>query len=100
MEGVIMGEGDSSARDAVGHSEGPAAPALSAAGGHVGPLMTVEQRHVDLPVRPRVTGPLPGPRSAELLIRQDRRESNARVYPRHIPIAVDEARGSFVRDLD
>ena len=56
--------------------------------------------HLDVPVRPRVTGPLPGPRSAELLLRQDRRESNARVYPRHIPIAVDEARGSFVRDLD
>jgi diaminobutyrate-2-oxoglutarate transaminase len=56
--------------------------------------------HVDLPARPRVTGPLPGPRSAELLIRQGRREPNARVYPRHIPIAVDEAWGSFVRDLD
>src|SRR5918996_3976641 len=56
--------------------------------------------HVDLPVGPRVTGPLPGPRSAELLIRQGRRESNARVYPRHIPIAIDEAWGSFVRDLD
>jgi diaminobutyrate-2-oxoglutarate transaminase len=56
--------------------------------------------HLDVPVRPRVTGPLPGPRSAELLLRQDRRESNARVYPRHIPIAVDEAWGSFVRDLD
>jgi diaminobutyrate-2-oxoglutarate transaminase len=34
--------------------------------------------HVDLPVR----------------------ESNARVYPRHISIAIDEAWGSFVRDLD
>jgi diaminobutyrate-2-oxoglutarate transaminase len=56
--------------------------------------------HLDIPVRPRVTGPLPGPRSAELLARQDRRESNARVYPRHIPIAVDEAWGSSVRDLD
>jgi diaminobutyrate-2-oxoglutarate transaminase len=55
---------------------------------------------VDLPALPRVTGPLPGPRSAVLPTRQDRRESNARVYPRHIPIAIDEARGSFVRDLD
>jgi diaminobutyrate-2-oxoglutarate transaminase len=54
----------------------------------------------DATVRPRVRGPLPGPRSAELLDRQDRRESNARVYPRHIPIAVDEASGSFIRDLD
>jgi diaminobutyrate-2-oxoglutarate transaminase len=50
--------------------------------------------------RPHVVGQVPGPRSAELLERQARRESNARVYPRHIPIAVDEASGSFVRDLD
>ena len=58
------------------------------------------REHVDISVRARVTGPLPGPRSAELPARQDRRESNARVYPRHIPIAVDEASGTFVRDLD
>src|SRR5689334_862707 len=56
----------------------------------------------DLRVTPRpfVAGELPGPRSAELLARQDRRESNARVYGRHFPIAVDEASGSFVRDVD
>lgn len=47
-----------------------------------------------------VTGELPGPRSAELLARQDKRESNARTYPRHLPIAIAEASGSFVRDLD
>lgn len=50
--------------------------------------------------RPRVAGDLPGPCSAELLARQSRRESNARVYPRHLPIAIAEAHGSFVRDLD
>jgi diaminobutyrate-2-oxoglutarate transaminase len=50
--------------------------------------------------RPHVTGPLPGPRSAELLARQEQRESNARVYPRHFPFAVAEASGSFIRDLD
>lgn len=49
---------------------------------------------------PRVCGELPGPRSAELLARQSRRESNARVYPRHLPIAIADAAGSFVRDLD
>ena len=49
---------------------------------------------------PRVRGDLPGPRSAELLARQARRESNARVYGRHFPIAVDDAAGSFVRDVD
>ncbi len=51
-------------------------------------------------VEPRVCGALPGPRSAELLARQDRRESNARVYGRHLPIAVESASGSFLRDLD
>jgi 2,4-diaminobutyrate 4-transaminase len=49
---------------------------------------------------PKVTGPLPGPRSAELLARQEQRESNARVYPRHFPFAVAEAAGSYIRDLD
>ncbi|MFF7245840.1 aspartate aminotransferase family protein [Embleya sp. NPDC008237] len=49
---------------------------------------------------PRVDCDLPGPRSAELLARQGRRESNARTYPRHLPIAPAEASGSFVRDVD
>jgi diaminobutyrate-2-oxoglutarate transaminase len=49
---------------------------------------------------PKVAGPLPGPRSAELLDRQSRRESNARVYPRHFPFAIADAHGPFVRDLD
>ena len=50
--------------------------------------------------RPIVRGDLPGPRSAALLERQGSRESNARVYGRHFPIAVQEASGSFIRDLD
>ena len=50
--------------------------------------------------RPHVAGALPGPRSAELLARQEQRESNARVYPRHFPFAVAEASGSYIRDLD
>lgn len=50
--------------------------------------------------RPSVSGELPGPRSAELLARQDLRESNARVYPRCFPFAIAEAAGCFVRDLD
>ena len=50
--------------------------------------------------QPFVNTPLPGPRSAELLERQALRESNARVYPRHFPIAVAEAQGSYIRDLD
>ncbi|MGY1743619.1 MULTISPECIES: aspartate aminotransferase family protein [unclassified Blastococcus] len=50
--------------------------------------------------RPRVVGDLPGPRSRELLAHQQRWESNARTYPRHLPVAIDEAAGCFVRDVD
>ncbi|GER24034.1 diaminobutyrate--2-oxoglutarate aminotransferase [Zafaria cholistanensis] len=35
-----------------------------------------------------------------MLARQQDRESNARTYPRHLPMAIDEAHGSFVRDMD
>src|ERR687894_1654636 len=56
--------------------------------------------HHDALTDPCVQGDLPGPRSAELLSRQSRRESNARTYPRHLPIAIADAAGSFVRDVD
>ncbi|WP_399093944.1 aspartate aminotransferase family protein [Streptomyces sp. BBFR2] len=49
---------------------------------------------------PHVAGDLPGPRSAELLARQDRWESAARVYPRHLPIALADGDGPYVRDVD
>lgn len=49
---------------------------------------------------PRVTGPLPGPRSRALLDRQAVRESNSRSYPRKLPIAVRRGKGSYVEDLD
>jgi diaminobutyrate-2-oxoglutarate transaminase len=50
--------------------------------------------------RPSVGTPLPGPASAELLDRQARRESNARTYPRRLPIAIKRGAGSYVEDLD
>jgi diaminobutyrate-2-oxoglutarate transaminase len=50
--------------------------------------------------RPLVRGPVPGPSSAELLARQDARESNARTYPRRLPIAIARAEGCYVEDLD
>jgi len=54
---------------------------------------------------PPITGPLvrtglPGTRSAELLARQDRQESNARAYPRRLPIALKRGSGSYVEDVD
>ncbi|MGQ0840547.1 aspartate aminotransferase family protein [Actinokineospora sp.] len=43
---------------------------------------------------------IPGPRSRDLLARQDRRESAARSYPRRLPIALVRGAGSFVEDAD
>jgi len=43
---------------------------------------------------------VPGPISQGFLERQERRESNARSYPRRIPIAVDWAAGPYVVDAD
>jgi diaminobutyrate-2-oxoglutarate transaminase len=40
------------------------------------------------------------PRSREYLERQARRESNARTYPRNIPVVISEAKGLRVRDVD
>lgn len=48
----------------------------------------------------RVTAKLPGPLSAAALARQAEVESNAHTYPRHLPVAVAEAAGSWVTDLD
>jgi diaminobutyrate-2-oxoglutarate transaminase len=49
---------------------------------------------------PRVTGSIPGPRSRVLLERQAERESNARTYPRRLPIAIGRGQGSYVEDVD
>jgi diaminobutyrate-2-oxoglutarate transaminase len=50
--------------------------------------------------RPVVHTPLPGPRSAALLRRQEQRESSARTYPRRLPIAIARGAGSYVEDVD
>ncbi|WP_436347274.1 aspartate aminotransferase family protein [Natronorubrum sp. FCH18a] len=43
---------------------------------------------------------VPGPHSKELLDRQREIDSNAVAYPRRVPIALEEARGATVRDVD
>jgi hypothetical protein len=48
---------------------------------------------------PYVYGDVPGPRSAEMRCGQSCRESNARVYPRPLPMAIGDV-GGFVRDVD
>jgi diaminobutyrate-2-oxoglutarate transaminase len=49
---------------------------------------------------PSVAGPVPGPRSRELLERQAELESNARSYPRSVPIAIEEGAGATMKDAD
>lgn len=39
-------------------------------------------------------------KNKELLAQQEKRESNARSYPRRIPIAIDRAEGIYVYDVD
>lgn len=43
---------------------------------------------------------VPGPKSERLLQRQREVDSSAVAYPNNIPIALDEARGATVRDVD
>jgi diaminobutyrate-2-oxoglutarate transaminase len=50
--------------------------------------------------RPHVQGGIPGPLSRVYLARQASRESNARSYPRRLPIAVRKAAGALVEDVD
>ena len=47
-----------------------------------------------------ITSKIPGPKSEELLIKQEELESNNRSYPRGIPIAFDKAKGASVTDVD
>ena len=49
---------------------------------------------------PLVTTELPGPQSRVYLERQERVESNARSYPRNLPIAVQRAEGALIEDVD
>ncbi|MEP0920023.1 aspartate aminotransferase family protein [Leptolyngbya sp. DQ-M1] len=43
---------------------------------------------------------LPGPLSKRYLDRQQQRESNARSYPRRIHLAIREAKGIYIKDVD
>lgn len=43
---------------------------------------------------------IPGPKSAELLARQEARESNARSYPRKLTFAVERGEGPYIVDVD
>src|SRR5580704_5757240 len=57
-----------------------------------------EQLHFE--PAPALDGEVPGPLSRELLAQQDELESNARSYPRSVPVAIEEGRGATMKDVD
>ena len=59
---------------------------------------SIEALH--LAEEPEVTTRIPGPNSEELLARQRKIDSSAVAYPKAIPIAIDEAKGATIRDVD
>ncbi|MCI4326684.1 MAG: aspartate aminotransferase family protein [Thermoplasmata archaeon] len=62
--------------------------------------MTATETWLSYPDAPRIRTPLPGPRSRELLAEQARLETDAVVYAKYFPIAVANAQGSTVEDVD
>jgi diaminobutyrate-2-oxoglutarate transaminase len=49
---------------------------------------------------PAIDGEVPGALSREMLAEQDELESNARSYPRSVPVAIEEGRGATMKDVD
>jgi diaminobutyrate-2-oxoglutarate transaminase len=43
---------------------------------------------------------VPGPNGQALLASQEENESSARTYPRRLPVAIAQASGSYVTDVD
>ncbi len=52
------------------------------------------------PEAPVVKTDLPGPRSKAMLERQSQYETATRIYTEYFPIAISEARGSTIKDVD
>jgi diaminobutyrate-2-oxoglutarate transaminase len=65
-------------------------------------LTTADQMLASLSFQdaPLIVTPPPGPETRRLLDRQSQRESNARTYPRGLPIAPAAARGATIKDVD
>jgi 2,4-diaminobutyrate 4-transaminase len=55
---------------------------------------------LSFPDAPRILTPPPGPKSRALLAIQSRLETEAVAYPRYFPMAIREARGSTIEDVD
>lgn len=64
--------------------------------------MAAEQRfdEIHFDDAPNIETSIPGPKSQELLKRQQSLDSSAVAYPKTIPIAIDEGQGATLRDAD
>lgn len=63
-------------------------------------MSEVELEGMHFDPAPSVSGPVPGPKSRELLNEQEALESRARSYPRSVPIAISEGKGATMKDVD
>jgi len=57
-------------------------------------------RHLSFPDAPSIKTPPPGPRSQEFIACQASRESSAVSYPKGMPMAIEQAKGATVEDVD
>jgi len=55
---------------------------------------------LSFPDAPKIVTPPPGPKSRALLAMQARLETDAVAYPKYFPMAIQEARGSTIEDVD
>jgi 4-aminobutyrate aminotransferase-like enzyme len=55
---------------------------------------------LSFPDAPKILTPPPGPKSRVLLATQARLETDAIAYPKYFPMAIREARGSTIEDVD
>ncbi|RZV06175.1 diaminobutyrate aminotransferase [Natrinema hispanicum] len=64
--------------------------------------MAIEQTFDDLHFtqEPEIETSIPGPESKKLLERQRHIDSSAVAYPKVVPIAIEEAKGATIRDVD
>lgn len=49
---------------------------------------------------PRIIVTPPGPKSKEILAKQELLETRATIYPKAFPMAIDSARGAIIKDVD
>lgn len=62
--------------------------------------MHVEFEELSFDNAPKISSKLPGPKAQQILVRQLEIEGSALSYPRNIPLVIDEARGTTIKDVD